>query len=107
MTSTAEKLPSAASADVARGKATPSGWGKEPRHVVRIRPQRAKADGAARWRPIHDGDPNISLILSLAKYERDAQEDDYRKRMILNGLAFVVIAALIAIGFWLATNIDG
>jgi hypothetical protein len=47
------------------------------------------------------------LILSLAKYERDAQEDDYRERMILNGLAFVVTAALIAIGFWLASNIDG
>lgn len=106
MTSTAEKLTSA-SADIAQGNATPSGWGKEARHVVRIRPRRAKADGTARWRPIHDGDPNISLILSLAKYERDAQEDDCRGRMILNGLAFVVTAALIAIGLWLASNIDG
>jgi hypothetical protein len=47
------------------------------------------------------------LLLSLAKYERAAQEDKYRERMILNGLVFVVTAALIAIGVWLASNIDG
>src|SRR5262249_32072486 len=106
MTSTAEKLPSA-SADVAQGDPTSPGWGKESRHVVRFRPRCAKADRTARGRPIHDADTVSSLILSLAKYERDGREDDYRERMIFNGLAFVVTAVLIAIGFWLESNIDG
>jgi hypothetical protein len=44
--------------------------------------------------------------LSLAKYERDSHEGDYRQRMIMNGLAFHVTVALIAIGVWLAANID-
>jgi hypothetical protein len=106
MTSTPEKLRSA-SADVARGNSTPRGRGKVARDVVRFRPRCAKADGTARWRPIHAGAPNISLLLSLAKYERAAQEDKHRERMILNGLVFVVTAALIAIGVWLASNIGG
>jgi hypothetical protein len=87
-----------ASADVALGNSTPRGRGK--RDVVRFRPRCAKADGTA-------GAPNISLLLSLAKYERAAQEDKHRERMILNGLVFVVTAALITIGVWLASNIGG
>jgi hypothetical protein len=76
--------------------------------VVHLRARRAKADGMARWRgPIRDGNPNISSVLSLAKYERDGHEGDSRQRMIMNGLAFLVTVALIAIGVWLAANIDG
>jgi len=60
----------------------------------------------ARWRgPIRDRNANISSVLSLTKYERDGHEDDYRQRMIMNGLAFLVAVALIAIGVWLAANI--
>jgi hypothetical protein len=74
--------------------------------VVHFRARRAKADGMARRRgPIRDGNPNISSVLSLAKYERDGHEGDYRQRMIMNGLAFLVTVALIAIGIWLAANI--
>ena len=75
--------------------------------VVSFRPRRAEADGKARRRePIHDRDPNISLAEDLAKYERDDHDDDYRHRMIMNGVAVVVIVALIAIGIWLAANIN-
>jgi hypothetical protein len=80
--------------------------GDDVHRVVRIWPRCAKAEGAAGRRElIRDRDPNISSILSLAKYERDVQQDDYRRRMIINGLALVVTVALIATGVWLAANI--
>jgi hypothetical protein len=73
--------------------------------VDRIRPRRTKMDGTPRSRGlVRDSGPNISSVLSLAKYER-GDEDDYRHRMIMNGLAFVVTVALIAAGIWLAANI--
>ena len=45
------------------------------------------------------------MIEKLAKYERDEPEDDYRQRMLRNGLGFVATVTLIAIGTWLMTNI--
>jgi hypothetical protein len=58
-----------------------------------------------RWRdPNRQGDPGI--LLSLAKFERDDGEDDYRHRMIMNMLAFIVLLTLTMIGFWLAININ-
>jgi hypothetical protein len=42
--------------------------------------------------------------MNLAKYERGG-EDDYMHRMIMNGRALVVNAALIAAGVWLGVNI--
>ncbi len=38
----------------------------------------------------------------LQKYERDAEPDDYRRRMIVNALAFTFIVALTCAGIWLA-----
>jgi hypothetical protein len=74
--------------------------------VVRFRPRRAKVDRTIKRRERSlDRDPNISSVLSLAKYDCHGQEDDYRHRMIMNGLAFIVTVALIAIGVWLAANI--
>jgi hypothetical protein len=74
--------------------------------VVRFRPRRAKVDRTIKRRErILDRDPNISSVLSLAKYDRHGQEDHYRHRMIMNGLAFIVTVALIAIGVGLAANI--
>jgi hypothetical protein len=76
--------------------------------VVRFRPRRAKAGRTApRREPIHDRDLMILSVLSLAKYERDGQEDDYRHRMIMNVVAFVVTVVLIATGVWLVANIHG
>jgi hypothetical protein len=76
-------------------------------NVVRFQ-RRAKSDGSARRRgPIEKDDLNVGLVLSLAKYERVAQEDDYRHRTIVNGLAFLVTVALIAMGVWLAANLYG
>jgi len=79
--------------------------GDDDHRVVRIRPRHAKVGTTAKSRePIDDRDSNISLVLSLAKYERGG-EDDYRHRMIMNGLGLVVTVALIAAGVWLAANI--
>lgn len=41
--------------------------------------------------------------LDLEKYERaDNQPDDFRHRMLMNGLALAVTAALVAGGIWIA-----
>jgi hypothetical protein len=80
----------------------------EKRHVVGFRRRHAKADASGRPRGhVQEGDINVSSLLSLAKYECDGQVDEYRHRMIMNGLAFVVTVALIAAGVWLASNLRG
>lgn len=64
----------------------------------------SKARKSAFWRePTNHEDP--SLLLSIAKFERDGRKDDYRHRMMVNGLALIVVVILIVIGVWLMTNI--
>jgi hypothetical protein len=41
-------------------------------------------------------------IADLAKFERGAEADDYRHRMMVNTAAFLFVAALIGAGLWLA-----
>jgi hypothetical protein len=41
-------------------------------------------------------------VEDLTKYERSAEADDYRHRMIVNTAAFLFVLALIGAGFWLA-----
>jgi hypothetical protein len=48
---------------------------------------------------------DVTILLSLAKFESDGQEDDYRHRMLVNTLAFVVTVALIATGVWLTSSL--
>jgi hypothetical protein len=75
--------------------------------VVTFPSRLAKTNGTARPRgSTHHGGLGILLTLSLAKFELDGREDDYQHRMIMNGLAFVVLLALIIIGIWLASNIN-
>ena len=79
----------------------------DDRRIVSFRPRHAKRIGTdKRRRPANDPDRRISLILNLAKFEVDVREDDYRHRMIMNGLAFVVLLVLTIIGIWLAANIN-
>ena len=62
-------------------------------------------DGPVRLRRLSQkSGADISSLLSLAKFE-GADEDDYRQRMIVNGLALVVTVALIATGVLLASNL--
>jgi hypothetical protein len=52
--------------------------------------------------PAHQ--PGASPIEDLAKYERTDDSDDYRHRMVMNGLAVLVVAFLIGVGVWIATT---
>ena len=51
--------------------------------------------------PMRDNGP----VEDLVKYAQGAEPDDYRQRMINNGLALVAILILSGIGVWLATTI--
>ena len=49
--------------------------------------------------------PEGSPVEGVGKYARSEEPDNYRQRMINNGLAFAFCIALVAIGVWLATSI--
>lgn len=70
----------------------------EPR-VVRFR--RPGGPGAGPAGGPLSGPPPVD---DLGKYERTDETDDYRHRMIVNVVAFVFIAALIAAGVWMANT---
>jgi hypothetical protein len=74
--------------------------------VVRFRRRDARTGGSVEPRSASEKhQSNIVFLLSLAKYESGGRDDDYRRRMIANGLAFMVTVALIATGVWLASNL--
>ena len=52
--------------------------------------------------PQSSGDTPIE---DVGKYARSEAPDNYRQRMINNGLAFAACLVLVAIGVWLATTI--
>jgi hypothetical protein len=80
--------------------------GNRDHTVVRFRRRQAEPVESAKPREtIQKREPNIVLLLSLAKYEGDDSEVDYHHRMIENGLAFVVTVALMAMGVWLASSL--
>src|SRR5258708_14130878 len=49
--------------------------------------------------------PEDSPVEGVEKYARSQEPDNYRQRMINNGLAFAFCILLVAIGIWLATSI--
>lgn len=49
--------------------------------------------------------PQKSPVEDVGKYARSEAPDNYRQRMINNGLAFALCILLVAIGVWLATTI--
>ena len=66
----------------------------EPRgRILRFRPRGTL--------PTHNTPPP-SPVEDLDKYERPKEPDDYRHRMMMNGIALAATAALIAIGIWIA-----
>lgn len=74
----------------------PSDANAGPR-VVRLRPRRKPGRS-----PPFDDPP----LDDLARYQRPAgDEDDYRRRMIANALAFAFTAMLVVAGVWLADRI--
>jgi hypothetical protein len=74
--------------------------------VLRFRPRRRVASPPPRVRintsDTHDAEPEDDL----ARYEQEQDEPiDYRKRMLMNVIAVVIVAFLIGIGVWLADTI--
>jgi hypothetical protein len=49
--------------------------------------------------------PQPSPVENLEKYEHTEAEDDYRHRMIMNGLGLLVTILLIAGGIWIANGL--
>jgi hypothetical protein len=49
--------------------------------------------------------PDDSPVEDIGKYARSEEGDNYRQRMINNGLAFAFCVLLVAIGVWLASSI--
>ncbi len=63
--------------------------------ILPFHPKSRAPKRAAREGPVED----------LTKYEQRGERDDYRQRMINNGLALVALVVLGTIGVWLATSI--
>jgi hypothetical protein len=72
--------------------------------MARFRPRRVRADGRSNKTKC-DRDISSLSVLSLAKYERADQDDNYRHRMAMNGLALICVVILMVIGIWLVDNI--
>jgi hypothetical protein len=48
--------------------------------------------------------PRPSPVQDLEQFERTEGEDDYRHRMVMNGMALLVTVLLIAGGIWIANS---
>jgi hypothetical protein len=48
--------------------------------------------------------PEGGPVEDLTKYAQSREPDEYRQRMINNGLALALLLLLVAIGVWLATS---
>lgn len=48
--------------------------------------------------------PRPSPVQDLERFERTQDEDDYRHRMIMNGLALLLLIVLIGSGIWIANT---
>ncbi len=57
--------------------------------------------GNARLKDVGKADAQFE-VEDLRKYERDAEPDDYARRMIINVAAFAFIVVLTLAGIWLA-----
>ena len=73
---------------------------QETGRIVAFRPRR---------RPVNDNTAQPGAydlpVDDLQKYERNREPDDYRRRMILNAIAFTFIIALTCAGIWLADQL--
>jgi hypothetical protein len=63
--------------------------------LFRPRTPRARNDNLRRSGPLR------SPVDDLSRYEHGRENDDYRKRMVNNLLAFVVLSVIVYCGIWL------
>jgi hypothetical protein len=79
------------------GPVTPNPTPNDDGRVVPFR-----RPGAPRWRGVA---PRPGPVPDLAKFERADTGDDYRHRMMMNVLGFLVTIGLIVAGLWLVDKI--
>ena len=65
--------------------------------IVAFRPRMTLGKNKSTQPGLHD-----LPVDDLQKYERNGEPDDYRRRMIINAIAFTFIVALTCAGIWLA-----
>jgi hypothetical protein len=65
-------------------------------------PSRPSPHKAKPRRATGQADVHVAAVDDLRKYERGAEPDDYRRRMIVNVAAFAFIVVLTLAGIWLA-----
>jgi hypothetical protein len=68
---------------------------------ARILPFRRRGSPAVRLPPGAEPEPTIE---GMEKYAGAGEPDNYRQRMINNGLAFAACVLLVAIGIWIANT---
>jgi hypothetical protein len=74
--------------------------------VVRFRPRTAASHRGHRGKArIHHSGPDWSPVPDLSKYERPESADDYRRRMVENVIALVLVTLLIVSGLWLVNSL--
>jgi hypothetical protein len=79
------------------GRVTPNPTPNDDPRVVPFR-----RPGGPRWQ---GGAPRPGPVPDLAKFERTNTGDDYRHRMIVNVLGFLVVIGLVVAGLWLVDKI--
>jgi hypothetical protein len=76
--------------------------------TARILAFRPRISGRARGNLYSSGSKSREQhppVASMTQYERANEGDDFRHRMTVNGLAFVLIVMLTAAGVWLADSL--
>jgi hypothetical protein len=58
-----------------------------------------------RYRPEAGNAARPTSSAEMDRYARSGEPDDFRHRMIVNGVAFLFVVALVAAGVWLADTI--
>jgi hypothetical protein len=71
--------------------------------VIRFRP-RTGPEVIGGKAPNRNFERDYSPVPDLAKYECPESDDEYRHRMIINGIALAFTSLLIIAGLWLANN---
>ena len=82
-------------------------WNAKRWNVMTAPPPSDPGNRVVRFRPRGSQQPvqqPPSPVEDLAKYERSATEgdDDYRHRMLMNGIAALAVIVLVVAGWWIA-----
>jgi hypothetical protein len=78
---------------------------KEMGRIVLFPSRSSLAKGEARQKGAGKTDRDQAAVADLQKYERSAEPDDYRRRMVINIVAFAFIVVLTLAGIWLADQL--